>query len=152
MTEFNAELMILDPGDPGDGGNKIIQELIRQKQKEYLRGAHIHRFLYYFVRLVASLSAGLLPFVVASSPAIATALSIAIVVATVVDMVFNPKDRWQLYSRATDLLTVEQLKRQGDYPKYEALIAILVSAESAKLERLVDIDELIKKVRENSRQ
>jgi hypothetical protein len=152
MSEQNVEVMAMPVMDnilegQTSEGNNFIQELIRQKHKEYLRGSHIHQFLYYFVRLVASLSAGLLPFVVASSPATATGLSIAIVITTVVDMVFNPKDKWQLYSRASDLLAVEQLKQQGDYTKYKEMISILVNTELAKLEHLVDFDELIKKAK-----
>jgi hypothetical protein len=127
------------------------EKLIRLKHAEYTRASAFYRVLYYAVRLIAGLCAGLLPFVVSTHVQIATGLSIAVVVATVLDMVFNPKDRWQLYSRATDLLTVEQLKRQGNFADYQSLIAVLVTTETAKLERLVNMDDLLNRIRQSSR-
>lgn len=59
---------------------------------------------------------------------------------------FNPKDKWQLYSRATDLLAVETLEREGAYTKYDSQINIILKTETAGLERLVSVDELIRDI------
>jgi hypothetical protein len=90
-----------------------------------------------------------LPFVISSVPPLATGLSIAVVIVTALDLVFNPKDKWQLYSRATDLLAVESLKREGSYTEYQNLIDVIVKTETAGLERLVSVDELVKSVQKN---
>lgn len=139
---------------PEDGNATAVSlgaaagDLIRRKHTQYVRASAVNRILYYCFRLVAALSACLLPFVVASSPVIATGLSITIVVSTAFDLVLNPKDKWKIYSRASDLLTVERLKQEGDYPRYEALVSVLLSTENALLERLVDIDQLLKQIKE----
>jgi Protein of unknown function (DUF4231) len=129
------------------GTLSAVEILVQKKHDEYSRGARLHCTLYYSLRVIAGLCAGLLPFVVASNPSLATGLSIAIVVATTFDLIFNPKDKWQLYSRATDFLTVEQIKREGHYAEYEGMIQILVNTESAKLERLMGMDEMLQKIR-----
>ena len=122
--------------------------LIRQKHDEYAAASRRYRGLYYALRLSAGLSAGFLPFVVSTVPVLATVLSATIVVVTVVDMVFNPKDRWKLFSRTADLLTMERLKRTGEYKGYESLLSLLTSTESAKLESLVTLEEVTKKANE----
>jgi hypothetical protein len=109
--------------------------------------AQMHKALYYALRLVAGLSAALLPFVVAANHAVATMLSVFIVVATVIDMIFNPKDRWQLLSRAASLLTMERFKRTGENKDYESMLSILVATESSRLDHLVSIDELLSNVK-----
>lgn len=123
------------------------KRIIQHKHDEYTGATKRYRALYYVFRVIAGLSAGLLPFVIASHPNVATGLSIMIVIITAMDLVFNPKDKWQLYSRATDLLAVETLKREGSYAEYRSLIDIILKTETAALERLVSVDELIKDVR-----
>jgi hypothetical protein len=81
--------------------------------------------------------------VISSSPKIATALSLTIVVITVVDFVFNPKDKWKLFSRAADLLTVERLRAAGEYERCAPQLELLVATENAKLGQHVNIDELL---------
>ena len=91
-----------------------------------------------------------MPFVVSAYPAIATSLSIAIVVATIFDMIFSPKDRWKLFSRAADLLTIERLRAAGQYEKWAGMLDLLVATETAKLEQLVNIDDIIAKARNSA--
>lgn len=122
--------------------------LVQHKNREYARASRVYRRLYYTLRVAAGLSAGLLPFVVATFPIAATTLSVIIVVATVLDMVFNPKDRWQLFSRASDALTLERFKHSGDDKGYETLLAFLVAMESAKLDNLVSLQDVMKKAKD----
>ena len=87
---------------------------------------------------------------VGSAPSVATLLSIIIVVVTVFDFVFSPKDKWQLFSRAADLLAIESLRKAGEYDGYKAMLEVLIATENAKLERLVNLDDLIAKVGKSS--
>jgi hypothetical protein len=89
------------------------------------------------------LSAGLLPFVVGNDTKWATALSLTIVVMTVLDTVLSPKDKWALFSKASDYLTVGRLKVSGEYEKYKELIDILFETESKSLEQLVSLNKVI---------
>jgi hypothetical protein len=122
------------------------EALVASKHREYNRKAWFYSFVYYLIRLVAGLSAGLLPFVVSSNPKPATALSILVVVATVVDITLNPQDRWKLFSRASDLLALSRLRLSGQYEGYREVLNILAATESANLEHLVSLDELLNKI------
>src|SRR3712207_5228758 len=102
-------MMVL--GSSGEEPKKgSVEEFLWKKYREYARGATIHRVLYYALRLTAGLSAAVLPFVVSSYAGLATGLSVSIIIATTLDTVFNPKDHWALYSKATDLMTIAFLK------------------------------------------
>lgn len=82
------------------------EKIVREKGKNYEILAKRYNWLYYMVRLVAGISAGLLPFFLHDqSHAVPTILSVAIVVATLIDLVFQPKEKKLLYSEASDLLT-----------------------------------------------
>lgn len=129
-----------------DGTQASVENLISEKYKEYRRGSQKYRILYYLLRSIAGLSAALLPFVVSNNTTIATGLSLAIVITTVIDLIFNPKDQWQLNSEATDNLTVEKLKKDGKYEEYQKLIDILVKTESAKLQRLIGQKALLDEI------
>src|SRR5262245_59822381 len=93
-------------------------QLIELKHLKFYIAGHLYCAFYYIPRLTVGLSAGALPFTITHSPTVATMLSATIVAATVVDLVFNPKESWVLYSRATDLLAIARLKVAGDYEKY----------------------------------
>lgn len=145
----STQLMRLFSPQPGESA---AEALIRHKLNEYVRGAKVNRALYYALRLLAGVSAALLPFVISSYPAIATGLSICVVVVTVIDLIFNPKDRWKLYSQGSDLLTIFLLKKTGDYKAYKEAIDVLLKTENIKLDRLVDMKELIDSAQERPSQ
>ena len=129
-------------------GSSPAELIIASKHAEYSRAANLYRTLYYSTRVLAGLSAGLLPFVVSAHPDYALALSIVVVVCTVIDLVFGVKDRWMLMSKAADLLAVERLRLSGNYDKYKDALAVLTMTESAKFDRLPDLDTVLKKVRD----
>jgi hypothetical protein len=124
------------------------RELIRQKHGEYQKNARRNQQLYYTTRLVAGLSAGLLAFVVSSYPTVATVLAILIVVATVMDYTLDPKGNWELYSKATDLLAIGELKARGEYDQAKEQLDVLLATETRKLESLVDLENLLNKIRD----
>ena len=125
--------------------SEAVQDLVREKHAAYYRAGIYYKFLYYGTRLVAGLCAGILPFVVSSMPAVATGLSITIVVVTIFDTVFNPKEKWKTMSRATDLLYVAELKRQGKYEEFKEALTVILSAEEQQMLQLLGLDEVIKK-------
>jgi uncharacterized protein DUF4231 len=130
------------PAHAVDLGRSIIDA----KQREYTRNSRRHRRLYYSTRLMAGLAAALLPFVVGQHPTAATVLSVIVAVTVVLDVTLDPKGRWQLYSKASDLLAIARLKASGDYDRYKDELEILLATETQKLERLVDLESVLKKV------
>ena len=127
----------------GVGNASPAETLIALKHREYARKATLFKWLYYFTRLVTGLAAGVLPFFIRDDPKWATGLSVTIVIITVFDTVLSPKDKWALYSKACDYLTVGRLKVSGEYEKYKELIDILFQTESKALAQLVSLNEVI---------
>jgi hypothetical protein len=126
---------------------QAIEELIRSKHAEYYFKYRLFASLYYLTRFSAVLCAGLLPFVVNSNTQISTGLSITVVVATAIDLVISPKDKFQLYSRASDLLALAQVKLNPAYKKNKEAIEVLLGTEEASVSKLTDLDEVLNKVR-----
>ncbi len=126
--------------------SEYVEKLIKDKHLEYNRKAGRYACLYYFTRLTAGLSAGVLPFVVRSFPDVAMMLSVTVVIAIVFDFVFNPKDRWALFSQASNLLALAELKARGEYDDYKDLLDIITRTEGSKLSRLTDINDLVKTI------
>lgn len=61
----------LTPHEPRAGGastSATAERIISQKHDEYAAAAKRYRALYYLFRVIAGLTAGLLPFVIASQP------------------------------------------------------------------------------------
>lgn len=135
-----------DPINVGDGDNPLFR-LVINTHKKYLRLARLNSLLYYSTRTIAGLSSALLPFVVSSYPRLATALAIAVAITVAVDSVYKPRDRWQLYSKATDLLTIAEAKSTGQYEKYKEMFDIIAAAEQQKTDRLVDLKDVLEQVK-----
>jgi hypothetical protein len=125
----------------------VVRDLLYKKHTEYNRLSRRYEFLYYATRTVAGLCASLLPFVVNAHPQFATALSIAIAVLIVVDSVFKPQDKWKLYSKAADLLTVAELKALGKYAEFKEMIDVMVNTEAGSVEGLVDLSAVLQRVK-----
>jgi hypothetical protein len=136
---------------PLEEGTNAPENFVAAKHKEYFRSAKRYRRLYYATRLCAGLSAGFLPFVVRSSPDTAIFLSFLIVIATVVDSVFSPKDRWAVFSKATDLLAAEQLRATGEHEKWQTALNTIERTESAVLKQLGGIRDFIDQGRHEGR-
>jgi hypothetical protein len=125
--------------------DSIVGKLIEEKHLDYLNKAKMYSVLYYVLRLTAGLSAALLPFFLGSQST-ATALSIIIIISTVLDILISPKDRWALYSKATDLLSIAKAKSVEEFDKFEELLTILAETESANLRQLINLDDLINRI------
>lgn len=134
-----------------EGPSPLAAQILREKYQDYLRGSRWHKVLYYLTRLLAGLSAVLLPFVVGTMPIVATSLSAAVLFCIVVDMVFDPKTKWALYSRATDLLAIAELKRRGEYDKYKDALEVLLTTEQQKLSGLKELEDVLRKVEQGKK-
>jgi hypothetical protein len=130
--------------------SQTLGDFMRKRHQKYANLARVNAFVYYATRLTAGGCAALLPFTVGSRPQLSTVLAISVALTIVVDSVFKPRERWQLYSKATDLLALEELKLQGKYEEYKSMLDIFFATESAKLERLVDVKELVDQVNKAS--
>jgi len=122
------------------------EQLVEEKHLEYLKKAGWYSRFYYATRLLAGLSAALLPFIVRTDPFWSTTLSVIIVVITVLDLVFSPKDRWALHSKATDLITLAKVKATGEYDKYQEVLNVITQTETANLQQLINLDDLVSKI------
>ena len=134
----------IGPPPQSPPGNPTLDRFIYDKHLSYLRLARWSAVAYYCTRVVAGLGSALLPFVVTSHQQIATVLAVSVAVTVALDSIFKPRDKWQLYSKATDLLASAEMKRTGEYEKYKDQLDILMATEAAKLERLVDLKDLLK--------
>lgn len=127
--------------DPTDQMIKIIEE----KQQEYITLAKRYRLFYYLTRLCVGLGAGLLPFTL-QYPTAPKIISVVIVITTVLDAVFNPKNNWVLYSQATDLITLAMFKRLGHYDKFEEVISTVLETERAASQINTNLEDMLKKI------
>ena len=123
-------------------GPEVAKKLILQKHDEYCRSAKRFRTVYYVTRIFAVLPGVFLPLAAWTSPITAVVLSVLVTVAVGVDSIFKPKDRWVLYSQATDRLALAQLKATGQYEKWEEALKTIKDTESAALTRLAEIRDL----------
>ena len=151
IKPLEFEIPIGEIGNEGKAEVSLAIMLIREKYQNYLRGSHLHRVLYIVTRLLAGLSAALLPFVVGTMPIVATSLSAIVVICIVIDTVFDPKGKWALYSRATDLLAVAELKRRGEYDQYKAAFEILLTTEQQALSGLKGLEEVLSRVEQGKK-
>jgi hypothetical protein len=127
-----------------------VGKLVEEKHIEYVEKAKRYAVFYYTTRLLAGLSAAILPFIVGrtGTQGLSTALSIIIIIVTVFDLVFSPKDRWALFSKATDLLTVAKVKAldEAEYAKYKEALDTLLNTESANLAQVINLNDLVSKI------
>jgi hypothetical protein len=127
-----------------------VDRMINAKHAQYVAKARLYAASYYTTRLLAGLSACLLPFVVGYSKTWATALAIVVAVTTVFDQVFSPKDRWVLFSKATDMIALARIKATGDYDKYKDVLDVILQTETGNLQQLMGLQELVDSVKKQA--
>ncbi len=114
---------------PASNETSELQQAIDEKQHEFYQKSILYQRLYYGIRLSAALSAGLIPFAIRSWPSFATALSIGVVVASVIDSVFDPHARWKNFSYASDELFRIQASKNADYAVSAEALKVILTAE-----------------------
>jgi hypothetical protein len=128
-------------------GDETIESVLDNRHASYAKKAELFKNLSYGFRVSAGLSAALLPFIVAYSQIAATGLAVIVAVVTVLDTVFVPKDKWKIYSRASDRLWVEQVRARGEYDKYKNHIDEILKTEAADLELLTGLQEMLDQIK-----
>lgn len=130
-----------------------VDALIRRTRTRYRYEAALNRRVYYATRLVAGFSAALLPFIVVQNwgHQYAIALSLLIVIATVIDQVFNPKDRWALLHRAISLITLARIKTEGDYENNKEAVDAIMNTEAAVLQQVTGLKEAVDQISQVAR-
>lgn len=128
-----------------------IDRMINDKHHEYLKKARLYSKLYYTTRILAGVSAAILPFIIGKSQTWATILAIIIAVLTVFDSVFSPKDKWVLYSKATDMLSLAMMKARGEYEMNKEIVDVILQTETGNLQQLVGLQELLERVEKQAR-
>lgn len=129
------------------GALNDAERMIEGKHQEYLTKARLYSILYYVTRLVTGLSAALLPFVVGKSQSWASILAVIVAVLTVIDAVFSPKDRWVLFSKATDMVSLAKMKAKGEYETNKEIVDLILQTETGNLQQLVSLQELIEQTK-----
>jgi hypothetical protein len=124
-----------------------VAKLVGRKHREYLRLSSLNCYAYYSTTTIAVLCSVLLPFVVGTYQSLATILAIAVAITVALDRIFTPRDNWELYSNASDLLTIAELEATGQYERCKKLLDILVDTESRKLARVTDLKAVLEQVR-----
>jgi len=131
------------PKPPDDTIPKSVIDVVLEKHRNYMKLSRVNCIAYYSTRVTAGLCSALLPFVVGKDSGTATGLAIAVAVLVIGDSVFKPRERWQLYSKATDLLAIEEAKLAGYYGSTKNLFDVLVATEAMKFDRLSDLKDII---------
>lgn len=153
-TVFISHTMSSISDSPVQRGDapRSAEEFIFQKHREYVRKSTYFRWLYYGTRLIAGISAGLVPVAIPIDARVATVLSILVVISIVVETVFDPKERWAAYSRVTDALAIEELKQKGHYKENEARIELIASCEKLLVTKLRPINDVLEAIKSDKSQ
>lgn len=125
-----------------------VDKLVTTRHASYYNQANAHALFYYILRVTAGLAAGALPFaVVTGCEAFAITLSLVVMVTTVLDLVFNPKDRWLLFSGANRSLTRARLDAEDQYEPNRKVLDIVLATEAGILRHIMNADDLLNQVR-----
>ena len=130
-----------------DSETSSLARAVADKQQTYFDRSERFKYFYYGTRIVAAFSTAIIPFTIGDSPTVATWLSVAVVLATATDLVFQPQSRWKQYSRASDLLFYLQAKKQPDFDEHRESIELIIDSEKKFLDGLVDLEALVMSLR-----
>lgn len=118
-------------------------DFIRTRHVHYARLARTYNVMYYSFRILAGISAALLPFFVNSNLAIATGLSVVVAVVTVFDLVFEPAKNRAIYRAASLQLTKARLSRTGEYQLHKEAMKVIEKLENRAVADPVTLDGVI---------
>ncbi|MDC8829386.1 hypothetical protein [Alteromonas gilva] len=127
----------------------MVKKLVDIKQSEYSKKAILHKRLHYlFLTLGATLGIAT-PFLIPNDPTIAQFSSIAVVAIISFDQIFRPKEKWSLYSKATDLLQLQLFKMSGAYESDKEVIETILNTEAQILNTVPDLHEVMQQVKDS---
>lgn len=152
LSDKLSSLIVLGNNDGVDDPAYLREKIAREKNREYEVRAKIYNWFYYIIRLVAGLSAGLLPFFL-DRPNVSTALSVVIVVATLLDFVFSPKEKQLLYSEATDLLATIRANVSEPDPnkRWQQAFEVVLKTEAALRNMSRALNDVLTKMKDDKR-
>lgn len=127
-----------------------VKALIRLKQTEYTKQAHIFRVFHYFLMVAAALLSITTPFLIPIQPVIAQITSVIVVLLLSIDQIFKPRERWALYSKATDLIQLQLFKVSGAYDANKEIIDTIITTESQILNTVPALNEVLQQVKSNT--
>jgi hypothetical protein len=151
VVEKTATTERLLQNEPPPGSNLDVATLTAKRYhvnlERFADGSAVYRALYVLTRLVAGLSAGLLPFVVSSWPRISLALSVCIVVAVVLDRVFTPRTNLELNLVAEQkLLELINVKLLDEELRSKLFCEIVTNFNNGRLKNLTEMEFVMSKI------
>lgn len=128
-----------------------VKQLVALKQGEYAKKARLFNIIHY-TSLTLGAGLGIItPFIIPKLPDLAQLTSIAVVALISFDQIYKPKEKWALYSKATDLMQLQIFKKMGVYDKNKDLIDTILSTESQILSTIPGLNEVLKQVNTNQK-
>jgi len=127
-----------------------VKKLVALKQSEYAKKANTFRMLHYILLSWGAILGILTPILIPALPYIAQWVSVAVVVVISIDQIFRPKDKWSLYSKATDLIQLQLFKKAGVYEENKELIDTIINTELEILTTVPGLNDALRKIAENS--
>lgn len=127
----------------------IVKKLVNSKQSEYSKKAILHKRLHYVSLTTGAVLGIATPFLIPYDTIIAQLSSIAVVVLISFDQIFRPKEKWALYSKATDLLQLQLFKMSGAYESNKEVIETIINTEAQILSTVPDLKEVLQQVKDN---
>lgn len=126
-----------------------VKKLVNSKQSEYSKKATLHKRLHYTSLTIGAVLGIATPFLISDFKNIAQFSSIAVVVLISFDQIFRPKEKWALYSKATDLLQLQLFKMSGAYESNKEVIETIINTEAQILSTVSDLKEVLQQVKDN---
>lgn len=114
----------------------------------YSRLCTVHKSNYYLTRLGALVCAVL--FLSIHNQVLSKGLVVGIIALGIVDYIFKPREKWQLYSKADKLLTIFELDIQGEDKQYKEHFEKLFAIEALEMVHLVDLKEILEEAKKKA--
>lgn len=125
----------------------VVKKLVEIKQKEYADKAAKFKIAHYTSLSLGAALGIVTPFLIPGQPIIAQITSVAVVFIISFDQIFKPKDKWSLYSKATDLLQLQLFQKAGAYEQNKELIDTIINTESQILTTVPGLNEVLQQVK-----
>lgn len=127
----------------------IVKKLVDIKQGEYSIKAVFYKRLHYVSLTLGAVLGIVTPFLIPNHPIFAQLSSIAVVAIISFDQIFRPKEKWALYSKATDLLQLQLFKMSGAYELNKEVIETIMNTEAQILSTVPDLNEVLQQVKDS---
>lgn len=127
-----------------------IPDLLLNKQQTYYWRPQYFKFMFYSLRVIVGVGAAMIPFAIFYSTTMALIISAMVSLSTTVDAIFAPKDKWQLYSRASDQLWVLQIRESGQYDQYKDRIEEILRTEGAEVDMINSLQAMLNDIKDRA--